>query len=95
MLQNTDVVQVNRGNDTRTIESIDPNDLLSEKIKILNLVQIRKLASKLREKGILSSGTKLSGRGIGKEFLCGIVSDRISTNYAVILEVANQVLNEV
>ncbi|MDF5714460.1 MAG: hypothetical protein PUP93_11345 [Rhizonema sp. NSF051] len=75
-------------------ESVVQGDHLAEKIKTLSLVQLRKVASRLKSHNIISADKKLSGKGIGKKFLNDLISDRLSANSEVIAEVVGQILNE-
>ncbi len=75
-------------------ESVVQDDHLAEKINTLSLVQLRKVATRLKSENIISADKKLSGKGIGKKFLNDLISDRLSANSEVIAEVIGQVLNE-
>ncbi|MBW4628205.1 MAG: hypothetical protein KME49_22510 [Brasilonema octagenarum HA4186-MV1] len=65
-----------------------------QRIENLTLVQARQIASKLREMKMISSETKLSGKGIGKKYLVDLVSERIHEHKEAIAEILDQIIEQ-
>jgi hypothetical protein len=87
--QSTEIVDYSGDIQTLPIENLE------EVIANLNIVQIRKVAFLLREKHLISQEVKLSGKGVKKQYLVTLISDRVSQYGETIAEMISQVKGQV
>ena len=62
-------------------------------IEKLNATQARKVASSLKKQGIIDPSKKLSGKGIGRDWLIFLIQDHLPAHQQEVKQALEQVLN--